>query len=105
MSGQVPRPTDWHGGVVREGAAREFSSAQRADVWKVHLICTGSRIPLSRLELVRTRNQVVKQDGTVVLAYTPLRMVKGKHYKVRDQPKSSSSHEIVLDPVRSFAAQ
>ncbi|MEZ5499877.1 MAG: MaoC family dehydratase N-terminal domain-containing protein [Steroidobacteraceae bacterium] len=26
--------------------------------------------------LVRTRNRVVKQDGTVVLEYTPLRMVK-----------------------------
>jgi acyl dehydratase len=35
------------------------------------------------LGLVRTRNQVVKQDGTVVLVYTPLRMVKGKNYKVR----------------------
>lgn len=27
--------------------------------------------------LVRTRNQVVKQDGTVVMVYTPLRLVKG----------------------------
>ncbi len=26
--------------------------------------------------LVRTRNQVVKQDGTVALTYTPLRMIK-----------------------------
>jgi len=26
--------------------------------------------------LVRTRNRVVKQDGTVVMTYTPLRMVK-----------------------------
>jgi acyl dehydratase len=26
--------------------------------------------------LVRTRNKVVKQDGTVALTYTPLRMVK-----------------------------
>ncbi len=33
------------------------------------------------LALVRTRNQVVKQDGTVVLVYTPLRMVKGRNYK------------------------
>ena len=33
------------------------------------------------LALVRTRNQVVKQDGTVVLVYTPLRMVKGRGYK------------------------
>ena len=28
--------------------------------------------------LVRTRNHVVKQDGTVAIAYTPLRMVKCK---------------------------
>jgi len=28
--------------------------------------------------LVRTRNRVVKQDGTVVLSYTPLRMVKAR---------------------------
>jgi acyl dehydratase len=28
--------------------------------------------------LVRSRNEVVKQDGTVVLTYTPLRMVKAR---------------------------
>ncbi|MBA1204299.1 MaoC family dehydratase [Pseudomonas capeferrum] len=28
--------------------------------------------------LVRTRNRVVKQDGSVVMIYTPLRMVKGR---------------------------
>jgi acyl dehydratase len=28
--------------------------------------------------LVRTRNRVVKQDGSLVLTYTPLRMVKAK---------------------------
>lgn len=31
--------------------------------------------------LVRTRNQVVKQDGSVVLEYTPLRLLKGHDYK------------------------
>jgi acyl dehydratase len=31
--------------------------------------------------LVRTRNQVVKQDGTEVIIYTPLRMVKGRNFK------------------------
>jgi acyl dehydratase len=31
--------------------------------------------------LVRTRNQIIKQDGTVVIVYTPLRMVKGRGYK------------------------
>lgn len=33
------------------------------------------------LGLVRTRNQVFKQDGTLVQVYTPLRLVKGKDYK------------------------
>jgi acyl dehydratase len=28
--------------------------------------------------LVRTSNRVVKQDGAVVLTYTPLRMVKAR---------------------------
>ena len=28
--------------------------------------------------LVRTRNRVLKQDGSEVLRYTPLRMVKGR---------------------------
>ena len=28
--------------------------------------------------LVRTRNKVVKQDGTVTMEYTPLRLVKGR---------------------------
>ncbi|SRR5579875_52233 len=35
--------------------------------------------------LVRTRNQVIKQDGTVVIVYTPLRMVKGRQYKAAPQ--------------------
>jgi acyl dehydratase len=30
------------------------------------------------LGLVRTRNRVVKQDGAVVLVYTPLRLLKGR---------------------------
>lgn len=32
----------------------------------------------SHARLVRTRNRVVKQDGTVALVYTPLRMVKAR---------------------------
>jgi acyl dehydratase len=28
--------------------------------------------------LVRTRNRIIKQDGTLVQVYTPLRMVKGR---------------------------
>jgi len=33
------------------------------------------------LGLVRTRNRVMTQDGTVVMEYTPLRLVKGRDYK------------------------
>jgi len=33
------------------------------------------------LGLVRTRNEIVKQDGTVVMVYTPLRLLKGKDFK------------------------
>lgn len=33
------------------------------------------------LGLVRTCNKVVKQDGTVVMVYTPLRLVKGRDFK------------------------
>jgi acyl dehydratase len=32
--------------------------------------------------LVRTRNRVVKQDGSVVMEYTPLRLVKGRNAKL-----------------------
>ena len=53
----------------------------------IHVECEvlESRPSASRpgLGLVRTRNKVVKQDGKVVLVYTPLRMVKGRKY----QPK------------------
>lgn len=34
------------------------------------------------LGLVRTRNTVKKQDGSIVMIYTPLRMVKGRKAKV-----------------------
>ncbi|MNF04260.1 hypothetical protein D3C80_2037370 [compost metagenome] len=33
------------------------------------------------LGLVRTRNRIYKQDGTLVQEYTPLRLVKGKDYR------------------------
>jgi len=53
----------------------------------IHVECAVIECQESRkrpgLGLVRTRNQVVKQDGTVVLVYTPLRLVKGKNYKAR----------------------
>lgn len=51
----------------------------------IHVECevVESRVSKSRpgRALVRTRNRVVKQDGTVVLEYTPLRMVKCRNAK------------------------
>ena len=48
----------------------------------IHVACEviESRRSRSRPErgLVRTRNRVIRQDGTVVLTYTPLRMVKAR---------------------------
>jgi acyl dehydratase len=35
------------------------------------------------LGLGRTRNRVYKQDGTLVMEYTPLRLVKGSDFKAR----------------------
>ena len=46
----------------------------------IHVECEVVEARLSRSRpgrgLVRTRNRVVKQDGTVALTYTPLRMIK-----------------------------
>ena len=46
----------------------------------IHVECEVIEARLSRSRpgrgLVRTRNRVVKQDGTVALTYTPLRMIK-----------------------------
>jgi acyl dehydratase len=46
----------------------------------IHVECEVTEARLSRNRpgrgLVRTRNQVVKQDGAVALTYTPLRMIK-----------------------------
>jgi acyl dehydratase len=51
----------------------------------IHVECEVIESQESRkrpgLGLVRTRNQVLKQDGAVALVYTPLRMVKGRGYK------------------------
>lgn len=48
----------------------------------IHVECEVIEARLSQSKpgrgLVRTRNRVVKQDGKVVLEYTPLRMVKCK---------------------------
>jgi acyl dehydratase len=52
----------------------------------IHVECEVVESQESRkrpgLGLVRTRNQVVKQDGSVVLIYTPLRLVKGRSHKI-----------------------
>ncbi|MFT3804331.1 MAG: MaoC family dehydratase N-terminal domain-containing protein [Burkholderiaceae bacterium] len=46
----------------------------------IHVECEVIEARLSRSRpgrgLVRTRNNVVKQDGTLVLTYTPLRMIR-----------------------------
>ncbi len=45
----------------------------------IHVECEVIEARLTRKPgrgLVRTRNKVVKQDGTVALTYTPLRMIK-----------------------------
>ncbi len=48
----------------------------------IHVECEVTEARLSQSKpgrgLVRTTNRVVKQDGTVALVYTPLRMVKCK---------------------------
>jgi acyl dehydratase len=49
----------------------------------IHVECEVIEARLSRNRpgrgLVRTRNQVMKQDGSVALTYTPLRMIKCRH--------------------------
>ena len=49
----------------------------------IHVECEVIEARLSRSRpgrgLVRTRNRVVRQDGTVALVYTPLRMIKCRH--------------------------
>ena len=51
----------------------------------IHVQCEVIECRESRnrpgLGLVRTRNEVIKQDGSTALIYTPLRMVKGKDYR------------------------
>ena len=53
----------------------------------IHVECEviESRASKSRpgCGLVRTRNRVVKQDGSVVMEYTPLRLVKGRSAKLK----------------------
>ncbi len=48
----------------------------------IHVVCEviESRRSRSRPDrgLVRTRNEVTRTDGTVLLTYTPLRMIKAR---------------------------
>ena len=51
----------------------------------IHVECEVMEARLSQSKpgrgLVRTQNRVVKQDGTVAIEYTPLRMVKCKKHE------------------------
>ena len=51
----------------------------------IHVECEVIEARLTKSKpgrgLVRTRNRVVKQDGTPVLTYTPLRMIKCRSAK------------------------
>ena len=53
----------------------------------IHVECEVREARLSRSRpgrgLVRTRNKVVKQDGTVALVYTPLRMIKCRNHSAK----------------------
>ncbi len=52
----------------------------------IHVECEVIEARLTRRPgrgLVRTRNRIVKQDGTVVITYTPLRMVKCRDATLR----------------------
>ena len=46
----------------------------------IHVEVTEARLTRSRTDrgLVRTRNEVTRQDGTLLLVYTPLRMLKAR---------------------------
>jgi acyl dehydratase len=48
----------------------------------IHVECEVTEARLSRSKpgfgLVRTRNRVIKQDGTPVITYNPLRMIKSR---------------------------
>ena len=68
----------------------------------IHVECEVIEARLSRNRpgrgLVRTRNQVVKQDGTVALTYTPLRMIK-----CRDALTVRITAPAASDPARRAA--
>ena len=56
------------------------SPAFAGDTIHVEIEVTEARLTRSRTDrgLVRTRNEVKRQDGTLLLVYTPLRMLKAR---------------------------
>lgn len=77
--GLVFQATVQHTGIAFLGMELEVKNPVFAgDTIHVECEVVESRRSRSRPDrgLVRTRNSVVKQDGTVALVYTPLRMVK-----------------------------
>ena len=79
--GLVFQATVQHTGIAFLGMELEIKSPVFAGD-TIHAECEVIEARASRSRpdrgLVRTRNTVVKQDGTVALIYTPLRMVKRK---------------------------
>ncbi len=77
--GLVFQATVQHTGIAFLGMELDIKSPVFAGD-TIHAECevVEARLSKSRPDrgLVRTRNTVVKQDGTVALVYTPLRMVK-----------------------------
>jgi acyl dehydratase len=77
--GLVLQSTVQHTGIAFLGMELEIKNPVFAGD-TIHAECEVIEARLSRSRpdrgLVRTRNTVVKQDGTVALVYTPLRMVK-----------------------------
>ena len=77
--GLVFQATVQHTGIAFLGMELEIKNPVVAgDTIHVECEVVEARLSKSRPDrgLVRTRNTVVKQDGTVALVYTPLRMVK-----------------------------
>src|SRR3546814_14738103 len=70
-----------HTGVAFLGMGLEIKAPVMAgDTIHVECEVIESRRSKSRpgRGIVRTRNKIVKQDGTVAIVYTPLRMVKAR---------------------------
>src|SRR5262245_30621751 len=77
--GLLVQSTMQHTGYAFLGMELEIKSPVFAgDTIYVECEVIEARLSRSRAGrgLVRTRNKVVKQDGTVALTYTPLRMIK-----------------------------